>query len=567
MGAGWLAEPARVRDNSRSTDHALRTAARDAPTGADPHAGPTALPHVAVRETSHAGLAIHERVHGPNGEIIDFEYRYVNEAGARLLGRAVVDIIGQRVTAVEPRAVAQDKLATYIRVAETGTPEEHDVHSELDGHATAVHLSVARVGTAVAVSFSDMTWRRRAELATAADNAKSERAAGQAARILERMSDAHVTLDREFCILSLNDAAARLFGQPLAQLVGQRFFDTALILLDSDAGRLVQEGVVNGVEGRCAQHVAGTGEGQHLEFEAYPTDDGGVSIFCRDVTARVTADAFQREFTARLGSWNQQLQANVAEREQLLAAAEHARAEAEEANRAKTEFLAVMSHELRTPLSAIGGYAELLALGVRGPVTDTQREDLGRIQRSQRHLLGLINAVLDHARLSTAAMKYEVADVSVRDAAITATALLGPHQLHTKRLSLDVLDCGEVVVARADPEKLQQILVNLLTNAVKFTNPGGAITLRCAIEGNQVAIVVSDTGIGIPEQHLRRIFEPFVQVDSGPVRAQDGVGLGLAISRDLARGMGGDVTAHSEVGVGSTFTLRLPQAQAATGTA
>ena len=567
MGAGWLAEPARVRDNTRLTDDALRSAAQDAPTGADPHAGPTALPHDAVQDRSQAGLAFHERVLGPNGEIIDFEYTYINEAGARLLGRRVVDLIGQRVTTVEPQGVAEEKVAMYVRVAETGTPEERDVHLEQDGHATALHLSVARVGTAVAVSFCDMTWRRHSEVDTAGDRADSERAAGQAARILERVSDAHVTLDRAFRILSLNGAAARLLGQPLPQLVGRRYWESASILMDSDAGRVVQHAVGNGVEGRCTQHVAGIGEGQHLELEAYPTDDGGVSIFWRDVTARVSADAFQREFTARLGSWNQQLQANGVERERLLAAAEEARAEAEEANRAKTAFLATMSHELRTPLNAIGGYAELLELGIRGPVTDTQREDLGRIQRSQRHLLGLINAVLHHARLGTGAVTYEVANVSVRDAAITATALLGPHQVHAKGLSLDVRDCGEDVMARADPEKLQQILVNLLTNAVKFTNPGGAITLRCAIEGNQVAIVVSDTGIGIPEQHLRRIFEPFVQVDSGPVRAQDGVGLGLAISRDLARGMGGDVTAHSEVGVGSTFTLRLPQGQAATDTA
>ncbi len=252
------------------------------------------------------------------------------------------------------------------------------------------------------------------------------------------------------------------------------------------------------------------------------------------------------------------------------AASEAARAEAEAANRVKGEFLAVMSHELRTPLNAIGGYAQLLELGIRGPVTAEQREDLGRIQRSQRHLLGLVNEVLNYAKLETGTVHYEVTDVRVRDALLSAEALVAP-QARAKGLALAAVDGpavgdGHPLAVRADPEKLRQVLVNLLSNAVKFTAPGGRVTASGAAvsdgagDGARVAIRVHDTGIGIAADQLGRIFEPFVQVRADPTRTTEGTGLGLAISRDLARGMGGDLTAESTPGVGSTFTLTLPSA-------
>jgi signal transduction histidine kinase len=211
---------------------------------------------------------------------------------------------------------------------------------------------------------------------------------------------------------------------------------------------------------------------------------------------------------------------------------EAARAEAEAANRAKSEFLAVMSHELRTPLNAIGGYAELMEMGIRGPVTEEQRGDLHRIQQSQRHLLGLINEVLNYARLESGAVHFDVEDIRVRDA----------------------------LAVSADPDKLRQILLNLLSNAVKFTDRGGRVEVACAAAEGRVQVLVRDTGIGIAADQLERIFEPFVQVRADLTRTAEGTGLGLAISRDLARGMGGDLTAESTVGAGSTFTLTLPRA-------
>ncbi|MFL5575879.1 MAG: sensor histidine kinase [Gemmatimonadaceae bacterium] len=236
-----------------------------------------------------------------------------------------------------------------------------------------------------------------------------------------------------------------------------------------------------------------------------------------------------------------------------------ARAAAEAANRAKAEFLAVMSHELRTPLNAIGGYAELIGMGIRGPITEEQRADLERIQKSQRHLLGLINGVLNYARLETGNVRFDVTEVLMEEALATCEALVAP-QARARQLRLAVAPCPSELAVRGDQEKLQQILLNLLTNAIKFTEPGGRIVVECEPAEEHVALRVSDTGRGIPAEKLASIFEPFVQVDARLTREQEGVGLGLAISRDLARGMGGELRAESVEGVGSTFTLTLPRA-------
>lgn len=239
-------------------------------------------------------------------------------------------------------------------------------------------------------------------------------------------------------------------------------------------------------------------------------------------------------------------------------AANEARAVAERANRAKSEFLAVMSHELRTPLNAIGGYAELIELGIRGAVTAEQRADLERIQRSQRHLLGLINGVLNYARLETGNVHYDVTDVDVDELLATCEALVSP-QARAKRIVLHVPACPPGLTVRGDEEKIQQILLNLLTNAIKFTEDGGRIEVHCQEQDDGVAISVSDNGHGIAREKLAAIFDPFVQVDSRLTRTQEGVGLGLSISADLARGMQGNLTVDSTVGRGSTFTLTLPR--------
>ena len=239
--------------------------------------------------------------------------------------------------------------------------------------------------------------------------------------------------------------------------------------------------------------------------------------------------------------------------------AEAARSEAEQASRAKSEFLAMMSHELRTPLNAIDGYAELIELEVRGPVTAAQREDIQRIRRSQKHLLSLINDLLNFVRLDSGTVRYEIREFELADAIRDVEDVTAP-QLHAKALRFVRRCGGEGLRVWADREKVQQILVNLMTNAIKFTEPNGEIVLECASVADRVTVRLSDTGRGIPADKLFAIFEPFVQVARSAGAPNEGVGLGLAISRDLSRAMGGDLVAESVIGEGSTFTLTLPAA-------
>ena len=238
-------------------------------------------------------------------------------------------------------------------------------------------------------------------------------------------------------------------------------------------------------------------------------------------------------------------------------AAKRAKTAADVANRAKSQFLTVMSHELRTPLNAIGGYTELLELGIHGPVSDDQRDSLERIQRNQRHLLSLINQVLDYSKLETGILRYDIRDVALVQALQTVELAALP-RMTAKGLRY-VQSNDPTLVARADRDKLQQILLNLLGNATKFTPSGGSIEVACSADESTVYVDVRDTGVGIPEERLATIFAPFVQVETGYARSSDGIGLGLAISRQLARGMNGLLTVVSATGAGSTFTLALPR--------
>ena len=326
-----------------------------------------------------------------------------------------------------------------------------------------------------------------------------------------------------------------------------------------------------------------TGEGE-LSRTLSPTllavtERANVTLLERPVRVATLVTALRSALRARGRQFD--VRDHLAERRAAEAALQIARVEAEAANRAKGEFLAVMSHELRTPLNAIGGYAELLELGIHGPITAEQRMALDRIQRSQRHLLGLINGVLNYARVEAGAVHYELRDVPLGDVLATCEALTAP-QVRSKGLTFTMEACDASIRVRADAEKVQQIVLNILSNAIKFTRAGGWISLRCvapAVRGevaadrgdagaagsragaaDMISVEVSDSGIGIDAEALAKVFEPFVQVDARLTRTHEGTGLGLAISRDLARGMGGDLTARSTFGVGSTFTLTLPLA-------
>ena len=236
--------------------------------------------------------------------------------------------------------------------------------------------------------------------------------------------------------------------------------------------------------------------------------------------------------------------------------AEAARAEAERANNSKTDFLAVMSHELRTPLTAIMGYEELLSDGITGPVTELQRQQLGRINASARHLLGLIDEVLTFARVDIGRERVRWESMSVNHTLSDAAALVEP-MATAKSLKLVVKLLAEDQAIQTDGTKLRQMLVNLLSNGIKFTEMG-EVRLGCLVSNSTLDVSIADTGVGIAAENIEYVFEPFWQAEQTATRKTGGTGLGLSVTRKLARLLGGDVTVASKVGAGTTFLLTLP---------
>jgi signal transduction histidine kinase len=258
---------------------------------------------------------------------------------------------------------------------------------------------------------------------------------------------------------------------------------------------------------------------------------------------------------------NRSLNARVAQRtrelELALQGEQAARKEAEAANRIKSELFARLSHEFRTPLHAVSGYLEILQQNIHGNLNEEQRRDVERIHQAQEHLLTLVNMILDFAKLEGGPIELSMAEIPIEETLRGAEALVAP-QFAKKGVRYAHRPGDAELSVFADREKVQQIVVNLLANAVKFTSAGGVVELDWRVEDETLLVRVRDTGVGVPEDKIEQIFEPFVQLRAPGSVPTGGTGLGLAISRDLARAMGGDVTASSTVGIGSVFALTLP---------
>lgn len=231
--------------------------------------------------------------------------------------------------------------------------------------------------------------------------------------------------------------------------------------------------------------------------------------------------------------------------------------EAERTSRLRGALLSALGRELRMPLTAILGYTELLELGIRGPVSEEQIADMRAIRRNGQQLLSLVSDFLDFARLAAGELEYEIGDVEVDDALLSVEPVAVP-LMRTRGLHYICTRSEPGLTARADREKLRRILVSLLENAAAHTDAGGQVTMRGYVTDGQVRIEVQDTGCGIPRERLGAIFEPFTQRADATTAEVAGAGLGLALSRDLARGMGGDLAVRSTPGKGSIFTVSIP---------
>ena len=477
----------------------------------------------------------------PNGVIISW-----NAGAQRLTGYKPEESVGRHFSTLYlPEDVAEGKPTRELaEAARVGRVEEEGWRVRKDGSrfwASAV-VTALRDPAGQLVGFAkvtrDLSDERRAE--------EQLRTSEERLRVLiGSVKDYGIfMLDPDGRVASWNEGARRIKGYEADEIIGRHFsvfypeaaravgFPDYELEVAREEGRFEDEG--------WRVRKDGTQFWANVVITALHADDGtliGFAKVTRDLTERRLAQQREVEDARRL-------------------------AEVEASNRAKTGFLAAMSHELRTPLNAIAGYAQLMQEGIAGPVSQQQQEYLSRIRSSQVHLLGIVNDLLNYGRIEAGEVNYDLSPLSLHEVVERVIAMVAPQaelkQLHLRQTS-GVLD----VRALADQLKTEQIVLNLLSNAVKFTPEGGDVTVSEALRDGAATIDVRDTGPGIPEDKQEMIFDPFVQLGRSLTSAHEGAGLGLAISRDLARAMRGDVTVRSTPGEGATFTLRLPPARPA----
>ncbi|MCW8139528.1 MAG: PAS domain S-box protein, partial [Planctomycetota bacterium] len=448
-----------------------------------------------------------------------------------------------------------DKPRVEERIREVFTRGEAWVEAPFrakDGRTTPFFFTGRRVtyeGKPCLVGMGiDVSERRRAQEAL-------ERSEQRFRRTLDNVLEGCQLIDFEWRYLYLNDAAARHNRRPNAELIGRRMPDEWPGIEGTEVFRMLR---------RCLEERVA-----HHEEVEFPFPDGtagwfdvrvqpvpeGIFVLSIDITER-------RRAQQALLALNQTLEAQVAERTTELAAA---LVRAEAADRLKSAFLATMSHELRTPLNSIIGFTGIVLQELAGPLTPEQHKQLSMVRTSARHLLDLINDVLDLSKIEAGQLEVRAEPFDLAASVERVVAMVKP-LADRKGLTLTVAQAPGSQELVSDRRRVEQILLNLLNNAVKFTDRGG-VTLSVeeveAQTGPAVRLRVKDTGIGLSPEDLVSLFQPFRQLDHGLARQHEGTGLGLAICRRLATLLGGEITATGEPLHGSEFTVALPRRRSA----
>jgi PAS domain S-box-containing protein len=495
-----------------------------------------------VLDSALSGILVGTSVRDRQGKITDFRFTLANPMCEKLLHFTREELVGYTLLERFPGNVEAGLFDLYVRVAETGEPEETESWYS-DGRLDFwVSVCAVKVGDGVAITFTDISERKRAEaqLRQLAEDLQSQRRFAET--LIDRLPAGVAFIDKDYRFQVVNPALERFYGIPADALVGKtvneglRGLDPAIDGLYAQVRETLEPLSVAGIPVNYL--VEGVERLSHWDATIVPYLDqhgafDGWLVLAWEVSERL------------------QLQA---ERDAL---AMQRIADLEQANVHKEQFFGILSHELRTPINAIMGFASVLDDEVMGPLTASQHDYMGKILDGSDRLLALINDLLDMSRIQ--AGKFAISPGEVDLPALCHDALGALQPIADQHGVALTLSAPAVPLVQADRQRIEQVVTNLVSNAIKFTAAGGTVGIRIVDRDGIVRVEVEDTGIGISEEHQVRIFDAFTQVDMSNTRRSGGAGLGLAIAKSLVEAHGGRIGVRSTLGAGSTFWFSLPR--------